>query len=504
MFGGPSGNIEYRLADGSGHNPENPTLAEMTQAALTVLNRDPNGFVLMVEGGAVDWGAHANNMNQMLGEVAGFNAAVQTVVDWVNANDPTWSNTLVIVTADHETGYLTAGPGIFPDQPLGTVNAATVNLEKPTKVSGVLTGRRASWDDANSNDEIDAGETVYWAWNSGSHTNSLVPVYARGAGAGFLAGYATGSDTVRGAYLDNTDVFRLMDAVTLGVPAAAAPEPLLAPNATVSRSDADVVLTWPPIAGATGYEVWRGAVPYLNPGDEGATLFPIIAPTAAYTHTAALGFPGTATFYTVRTRPTQAASRPSPRAWASSSSPWSRASRCGAHTDSDQLGAHVRMSEKASRKMPQFRSVLLVLCLVVAPVILPPATSAALGGPSPAADAQVWEALARGELADVLILLGPQPDLSPAQALPTKEARGRWVYETLRAAAERDQAPVVAELTRAGVPYRRFWAANTVQAQLNVQQLPRVLALPGVTASRPTSLFMPLSGRSQPMLPLPL
>ena len=89
--------------------------------------------------------------------------------------------------------------------------------------------------------------------------------------------------------------------------------------------------------------------------------------------------------------------------------------------------------------------------------------------------------LARGGPADVLILLGAQPDLSPAQALPTKEARGRWVYETLRAAADRDQGPLVAELARAGVPYRRFWAVNAVQARLNAAQLQRVLAQPHVT-----------------------
>ena len=106
---------------------------------------------------------------------------------------------------------------------------------------------------------------------------------------------------------------------------------------------------------------------------------------------------------------------------------------------------------------------------------------AAAGGDTPVVDASVRETLARGEPADVLILLGAQPDLSPAQALPTKEARGRWVYETLRAAADRDQGPLVAELARAGVPYRRFWAVNAVQARLNAAQLQRALAQPHVT-----------------------
>ena len=124
--------------------------------------------------------------------------------------------------------------------------------------------------------------------------------------------------------------------------------------------------------------------------------------------------------------------------------------------------------------------VLLILCILGLP-LAPAAPVAAAGGGTPAVDASVRETLARGGPADVLILLGDQPDLSPAQALPTKKARGRWVYETLRAAAARDQVPVVAELARAGVPYRRFWAVNAVQARLNASQLQSVLALPSVT-----------------------
>ncbi len=301
LFGGADGNIEYRLADGASHNPENPTLAEMTTAALAVLSRDPNGFVLLIEGGAVDWGAHNNRMDQVLGEVAGFNAAVQTVVDWVYANDPAWSNTLVIVTSDHETGYLTAGPDMFPDQALGMVDATTVNLEKPTKISDVVTGLRASWDDANSNNEIDAGETVYWAWNTTGHTNSLVPVYARGAGAAFLPGYATNWDTARGAYGDNTDVFRLMDAVTLHYPPPAVAVPPRSPVAGIGRLGAhDIELTWAAIAGSTGYEVWRSTAPYLNPGDPGANETDVAQSATSYVHDGAIGNATPNYFYAVR------------------------------------------------------------------------------------------------------------------------------------------------------------------------------------------------------------
>ncbi|RMD59953.1 MAG: alkaline phosphatase, partial [Nitrospirae bacterium] len=159
----------YRLADGSGYNPENPTLAESVQAALTVLEKNPKGFVLMVEGGAVDRASHANNMNQMIGEMIDFNEAVRTVVDWVEdtTNDSSWANTLVIVTGDHDCGYLTAGPGVFPDKPLGVINSTTIANEKIDLASGL----KASWNDTDGDDRIDPGETLYWAWNSSGHTN---------------------------------------------------------------------------------------------------------------------------------------------------------------------------------------------------------------------------------------------------------------------------------------------------------------------------------------------
>jgi len=119
----------------------------------------------------------------------------------------------------------------------------------------------------------------------------------------------------------------------------------------------------------------------------------------------------------------------------------------------------------------------LLAALLTAPI----SASAAGGGPTPEVDPRVNALLAGGAPADVLIVLGQAPDLSPAESLPTKEARGRWVYETLRAEADRTQAPVIAELSRAGIPFRCFWAVNAVQARLDGPQLHRILALPGVT-----------------------
>lgn len=211
LFGGKGGNIAFRKADGSGHDPENPTLAEMARAALAVCARDPDGFVLMVEGGAIDWGGHGNALDRCVGEMRGFDEMVAAAVAWVDdpATPATWDDTLVIVTGDHECGYLCPGPRVFPDQPFGEVSPRTLALEKPVEGKG---GRRASWEDGNGDGKIDAGEPVYWVWHSPTHTNHLIPLYARGAGAARFAAdpETAGTDPKRGRYIDNTAVFRVV------------------------------------------------------------------------------------------------------------------------------------------------------------------------------------------------------------------------------------------------------------------------------------------------------
>ena len=79
---------------------ENPTLAEMTQAALLVLEQSVEGFWLMVEAGDVDWANHANNMDNSIGAVLSGEDAFRVIMDWVDENNA-WPYTAVIVTADH-------------------------------------------------------------------------------------------------------------------------------------------------------------------------------------------------------------------------------------------------------------------------------------------------------------------------------------------------------------------------------------------------------------------
>ena len=90
---------------GTQFNDNVPSLATMSTGALNVLNKNSKGFFLMIEGGAVDWANHANQLDRMIEEEMDFNASVQAVVDWVT-NNSSWADTLLIVTADHECGDL--------------------------------------------------------------------------------------------------------------------------------------------------------------------------------------------------------------------------------------------------------------------------------------------------------------------------------------------------------------------------------------------------------------
>ncbi len=74
----------------------------------------------------------------------------------------------------------------------------------------------------------------------------------------------------------------------------------------------------------------------------------------------------------------------------------------------------------------------------------------------------VWEDAIDGP-ADFLVILTEQADLSAAEALPTKAAKGHFTYNVLQALAQRTQAPLRAMLDARGVPYRSFYIVNVLQ-----------------------------------------
>ena len=91
---------------------ENPTLAEMTSAALSVLEKNDLGFYLMIESGDVDWANHNNNIDDSIGAVFSGEKAFETVIDWVEKNS-NWEETSVIVTADHGHLFVLDNPKVF-------------------------------------------------------------------------------------------------------------------------------------------------------------------------------------------------------------------------------------------------------------------------------------------------------------------------------------------------------------------------------------------------------
>ena len=150
------GKDEYPLAA----SQRGGLLRKGVEKALQTLAKDPDGFVLMVEGSQIDWACHNNDKNYMLEELADFDSVLNVILDWA-ARD---GNTLVVVTADHETGGLTLPGG---DLRRGTVTARYTTLD---------------------------------------HTGVMVPVFAYGPGSQHFSGI-----------MENTDLFPIFMSLMRGL-----------------------------------------------------------------------------------------------------------------------------------------------------------------------------------------------------------------------------------------------------------------------------------------------
>jgi len=97
------GNMPYYV-DRKG-SEEMPGLTDMVHVAIAILNQNPKGFFLMVEGGRIDHACHANDPVATVGDLVEFDDAVQAGLDFGKVD----SNTLILVGADHETGGMSTG-----------------------------------------------------------------------------------------------------------------------------------------------------------------------------------------------------------------------------------------------------------------------------------------------------------------------------------------------------------------------------------------------------------
>ncbi len=84
------------------------SLGELTAKALELLSTEKNGFVLMVEGSQIDWASHDRNVTNLIPEMEDFEQAVEVALAFAEKE----KNTLVVITADHETGGVSLSGGV--------------------------------------------------------------------------------------------------------------------------------------------------------------------------------------------------------------------------------------------------------------------------------------------------------------------------------------------------------------------------------------------------------
>ncbi len=149
-----TGRAMPRMIDGRGD-----FLSDATRLGIDHLSRDEDGFFLMVEGSQIDWGGHANNEEYLTTELLDFDKVIGLALDFAERD----GNTLVVVTADHETGGYALSSTPMDD---------------------------GEWSDYNK---------VTGTFSTGGHTTTLIPVFA----------YGPGADKFSGIY-ENTEIFHKM------------------------------------------------------------------------------------------------------------------------------------------------------------------------------------------------------------------------------------------------------------------------------------------------------
>jgi alkaline phosphatase len=149
-----------------------PSLPQMTQKTLDILSKDPDGFFVMIEGGRIDHASHANDPLNAALETIEFDQAVKVAKQYVESHP----NTLLIVTADHETGGF-------------AITGSDLNNTLPT--AGMTRDQNMSLRSARV-------DNISVTWTTTDHTSSNVPLYGIGVSGPQPA--------------DNTDIYTLMRA----------------------------------------------------------------------------------------------------------------------------------------------------------------------------------------------------------------------------------------------------------------------------------------------------
>lgn len=145
-----------------------PHLWEMTAKALQILEKNEEGFFLMVEGSQIDWANHANDVVYQIGETLAFDQAVNVVLNWVNSDYNRKKETLIIIVPDHDCG------GFAINGPYNSTFSEPGHF-------------------------VDAG------WTSTDHTGGDTLIWSQGPYSEYL-----------GRAIDNTEIFYIMKAALYG------------------------------------------------------------------------------------------------------------------------------------------------------------------------------------------------------------------------------------------------------------------------------------------------
>lgn len=229
-----NGSIPYAIDRQKG----DMTLSEITRAGINFLSKNNDkGFFLMVEGGKIDWACHSNDGATVLTEVQDFDNAIKVAYEFYEQHP---EETLIVITADHETGGLALGTGSY-DLNLQALKAQKVSENGFTSILNGLRKKyknqvpweavqqalkdnfgfwgtvklnekqearlKAVYDKTFGNQPVDLEKSEYLqneplageakrilnsiarlGWTSGGHSAGFVPVYAIGANAQLFQG----------------------------------------------------------------------------------------------------------------------------------------------------------------------------------------------------------------------------------------------------------------------------------------------------------------------------
>jgi len=130
-------NLINKVAAILGHNgivkasDRNYSLGDMTKKAISHLKKNKNGFFLMVEGSQIDWAAHNNDQEYLLQEMNDFNSAIEAALEFARKD----GNTLVVITADHETGGMSITSGNLKEN---KINLGWVTKKHTANLVGIF------------------------------------------------------------------------------------------------------------------------------------------------------------------------------------------------------------------------------------------------------------------------------------------------------------------------------------------------------------------------------